>query len=47
MIIILEKKHNKLSIIQYLNKESQLKLNLKESPGTLKKIQRYTVEEFC
>ena len=45
MIIVLEKMYDKLSIIRYLNKESLLKLNQKESPGRLK---RYNgIEEFC
>ena len=43
MIIILEKMHNKLSIIRYLNKESLSKLNQKESPG----LERKDIEFGC
>ena len=43
VIIILEKMHNKLSIIRYLNKESLSKLNQKESPG----LERKDIEFGC
>ena len=45
MIIILENMHNKLSIIQYLNKESQIKCTMKEEGRQHKKAGINSV--FC